>query len=217
MGSCTICIRRKCSLDALLPKSFPMKIPLLFLILFIIMSCSGTYENCNQIKIERRKLLWIQGYNLNDQIVLKSDQGNFDTLELIEKSVGFSPCNKFELGPNQYESYNYTFLSSNFKQVENKSAGLSYSTDDVLYGKNKMMVSAFGLNWASSDLGIDKKIYKETIKVQGVTDSIETMRFKSSNCLSDVPEIKYFNWSKRYGLVKYQTNSGETYEYFKKL
>ncbi len=186
-------------------------------LLLIFNSGCNFYEGCNRISIPKRDLLWIKGYNLHDRIVLKSDKGNFDTLELIEKTIEFTPCNKFELGPNQYEEFDYVFSSQKLKETENSHAGLSFSTDNSAYDGRGKIIRAFGLEWSSSDLDHDKEIHREKIKVAGIKDSIETFYCSKSNYSNSIAEIVSFNWSKKYGLVRYELKgSSEKYEYYKK-
>lgn len=191
-----------------------------FLVLLVLSSCNNSGNTCKKISIPKKDLGWIKKYKPGDKILFRSDMENVDTLELIEKNIEYSPCNKFELGPNQYQTFYYTFLSQRLNDRKRAAtAGLTYSTGSSMYGANKMVVYAFGMCWVSGDLKNDNLVAKQKIKLNGIQDSILTMYFEKSNYTSGKhPAIKSFNWHEELGLIQYKTlENGETYKYWKKI
>lgn len=191
-----------------------------FLVLVLFSSCNNSGNTCEKISIPKKDLNWMGKYKRGDKILFRSDMENVDTLELIEKNIEYNPCNKFELGPNQYQTFYYTFLSQRLNDHKSAAtAGLTYSTGSSMYGANKKVVYAFGMCWVSADLENDNLVAKQKIKLNGIQDSILTMYFEKSNYTSGKrPVIKSFNWHEELGLVQYKTlENGETYKYWKKI
>lgn len=186
-------------------------------LLGIILSCNNSV-GCNQIKINNEIKSWGDSLNEGDRYVLISDFGNIDELEVIEKGVSMSTCNKFELGVNQYESYNLSIESSNLALVKNSNACLSYTTKSYVEEKNKIMFTAFGMNWLTDSVQTDSQVVKEWIRLPEKNDSIESYKFTSTNFISTEPRlIKSFNWSKDYGIVRYELlENNEVYSYYEK-
>ncbi|MDF3026938.1 MAG: hypothetical protein K0S23_1245 [Fluviicola sp.] len=192
----------------------------LFILLLIISNFSCDSGNtCKKISIPKGDFDWVKSYKVSDKIIFSGDKGNFDTLELIEKKKEFSPCNRFELGPNQYESSHYTFLSQKMSKTESATAGIRGTTGNSIYGYNKRVIWAFGLYWVTKSIDQDKKIQTEKIKIPAFKDSIETLYFTNGNYSNGRSAlIDFFNWNKVYGLVRFKLReTGETYEYYKRL
>jgi len=190
----------------------------LLIILFLISSCDN-FDNCNKMRMSSDIKSWCSiEFTEGEQYIMASKMGNRDTIKVIENSITFSTCNKFELGPNQYEKYSYTLLSSNFNNQVNSASGVLYSMGTNEYGTKKMVFRAFGMCYVSDSID-DGKIIKENIKVSGFRDSIETYYFNRSNYkLDGISHIQEFNWSKRYGLIRYKTEKkSETFEFYKKI
>lgn len=191
-----------------------------FLVLLVLSGCNNSGNTCKKISIPKKDLNWIKKYKPGDKILFRSDMKNVDTLELIEKNIEYSPCNKFELGPNQYQSFYYTFWSEKLGNSKKPAtAGVTYSTGNTMYGTNKMLIFAFGLRWVSADLENDKLVTAQKIKLDGIKDSIVTMHFENSNYTpGEPPAIESFDWHKELGLIQYKTlENGETYKYWKKI
>ena len=196
-----------------------MKKSFYFIPLILLLYSCTNISTCKKIEMSADDLSWIKFYNLNDKVVLINTKNeDKDTLKLIEKIVEFSPCNKFELGPNQYQQYYYTFLSSKFNSPGSltSTAGLSYYTGKNRYGNDKKTIDAFGRIWVTDNL--EQDILKRKIKVVGLKDSIETLYLDKTNFPSQgKSRIKSFNWHKKLGLVRYVTNDGNIYEFQRKL
>lgn len=183
-----------------------------------ILSCSNSV-GCNQIKINKEIKSWGDSLNEGDRYIMRSNFGNFDELSVIEKSLKMSTCNKFELGVNQYESYIILIESSNSSLTKNIIASLSFTTKSYLKENNKIKFTAFGMNWLTDSLEVDPKVVKEWIQIPEHNDSIESYKFMSTNFISTEPcLVKSFNWSKEYGLVRYELRENdEVYSYHEKL
>lgn len=161
---------------------------------------------------------WAKEYNVGDRYIMKSNLGNLDTLKLIEKTVEYSTCNRFELGPDQFEQLNYTFISSRLDREKFGAAGIRFDSGFSDFGDNKMVIRAFDMYWVTNDIEKDKLVKTQRLKVDGIKDSINTYFFDKGNYFGKHYEVylQSFNWSEKYGLVKYTVKeSNEIFEFFK--
>jgi hypothetical protein len=143
----------------------------------------------------------------------------------MSKESEYSPCNKFELGPDQHE-YVDIFLNSisvnvdecKRNMVKKKNIVLRLNSDEIQ--ENEFLgVDVYNLGSISKTWKPDS-IPKFVLKVPYFGDSIQAFKFDKSNATSSYPyanseypcAVKSFHWSKEHGLVQYETEDDEVYE-----
>lgn len=199
--------------------------------LFLSVSSCNWYSDCNKVSLSKEDGEWFNCCNLGDTIILKSNMENYDSLIVTVKKCEYSPCNKFELGINQYQSILITLKSTNIKVNECKKQLMKnpfikfYSeASDEEYEKTYRAIEVYNLQFQSLSYTSDSLInYEETpvrLKIPYFKDSLYVYRFDDKNSRSQYPyvnskypcAVKSFHWSTKYGLVQYETESGEIYE-----
>lgn len=209
-------------------------IEFIFLLFFMLSACNWG-SNCNKIEISDELGEWLKCYNEGDTIILKSNMNNYDSLVVKPLDSLFTPCNKFELGPNQYQSKSLS-LRSISKEVDTcrnqlikSRIGLTLSSRRN-YNKEFKAVSVYNLHFSNSACErekIDSILNCENlvwVKVPYFRDSIYSFKFDErnsrffyNNVNSEYPcAVKSFHWSKEHGLVQYETEDEEVYRLIKK-
>ena len=203
-------------------------IEFIFPLFFMLSSCNWG-SDCNKIKLSDELVEWTDCYKVGDTIVLMSDIGNYDSLKVTSKESEYSPCNKFELGPNQYE-YVHIILNSISINIDECKNNMIKKTNvvlrlnvDKIYDKGFIGVDVYNFGshhktWESAPLLNTK------LKIPYLDDSIKVFEFDDRNAQSRYPylnseypcAIKSFHWSKEDGLVQYETEEDEIYRLIKK-
>lgn len=196
-------------------------------LLLTITSCNW-YSDCNQVPLSKEDAEWFYCYNLGDTIVLKSNLGNYDSLMVTVKESEYSPCNKFELGPNQYQSMLIILESINVIEVEctKRLRSISASISVSKYVEPSRGIAVYNL-WSVSPKCEDEKTDSTMncenpvwLKIPYFKDSLFVYKFDDRNMRSQYPyvnseypcAVKSFHWSKEHGLVQYETEDNEVYE-----
>ena len=208
----------------------------LFIILILLSSCNW-YSDCTKVEVSEELKEWSKAYNLDDTIVLKSNFNNYDSLLVTSIKSKYSPCNKFELGPNVYETLSLklksisisTELDTCKKQLKKEGSTLILSSRRN-YDKEFIGVNTYNLHFANSAcerknsdsiINCDKLV---CLKIPYFKDSIFAYKYDTMNARffyhyinSEYPcAIKSFHWSKEHGLVQYETEEDEIYRLIKK-
>lgn len=201
--------------------------------LFLTLSSCNWSSDCNKIEISKE---WIDVYSVGDTIVLKSNLNNYDTLLVKTKDSSYSPCNKFELGSNQFQSMSMT-LESMFnteldkckKQMKKERIILTLGARRV--ANNEFIgVNVYNLHFTNSTCEYennDSPVNCENLiklRTSYFEDTILTYKFDKRNTqffngyinTEYHCAIKSFHWSKEHGLVQYETEENEVYSLIKK-
>lgn len=209
-----------------------------FLPLALLINACNWSSECKKVKISHDLVEWANCYNEGDTIVLKSNLNNYDSLVVNSIKREYSPCNKFELGPNQYESM-IVYFNSISKDVEECKQELIKNRFVMLkLGAKKSYNNMEFKGFYVYNLKFDNFICKENESTDSTIscdnrsfispplfkDSILSFKFDDRNAHSRYPyvnseypcAIKSFHWSKEYGLVQYETEDDEVYRLIKK-
>jgi len=209
---------------------------LVFILLLIAISSCNWYRDCKEIPIPKEDTEWFNCYSVGDTVVLKSNLNNYDTLVVITKEIEYTPCNKFELGPNQYQSMTIVLKTMCGKVdkcrkelIEDKKHNFVMLGLSNKYEKTYRGIDVYNLRFDNSICERetpDSIIYCDNIthlKIPFFKDSIEVYKYDDKNAYSQYPyvnskyscSVKTFHWSKQYGLVQYITENNEIFELIK--
>lgn len=188
-----------------------IQLSILIILFFILFSCILPPKECEKVDLSPDEKEWFDVYKVGQQILFSNTQGVIDTLIVKEKMNAYTICYGSDHG---YEQYNFeifrmrlkhneldllcklTFERSIFSDTTEKSfqiAGL-YGTYDTLEGNLKF-----------------ERIYLNSKK-----DSVDTYQMNTDNGRVDADAvIQSFNWSKKFGLVRYVTKENEIFELLK--
>jgi len=188
-----------------------MKLSILILLCSIIISCT---PKCEKVYFTANDRNWFENYEINDKLIFKSNQNDFDTILITNKEL-IKPdgeCILFasdgydrEYARVEYEIQKDTFklVQDYFVQIraneENKDANPVLRLLNIEFSISNLPKSK------PSDLNSDwKNVY----------------RFNENNCpytnLNGMFGLTEFEWDKNFGLVTYKNNEGEKWILIKK-
>lgn len=194
----------------------------LAIVIFLLVTLQSCFSNCNEIKLTKADKVWLKPYSTVDTILFKSDKNRIDTFALNANDriyEGYTTCSKFELGPNIYNYSGISFRSN--KHHGSSSCRLSIQvTKDHQEPTDLECIKEFEIFDLNASFVND---LDSSLKMEYLTLSINNRKTKTyfftlgdnfSNNYSG--NVMSFNWSKKYGLVRYVLFTGETYNLYKK-
>lgn len=191
------------------------KLILILSLLIVLQSC--LFSNCNEILLTPKDKSWLRAYEKSDTIIFKGNRNGADTLLLDRESSfydGFTTCSKIELGPNTYNYSDVSLRLMNKQKSYNRSVFVSISKDHQDAGEKECIKEFTVFN---ADGGFveesDSTLVVEYITLSWNKEEIKTFLFTDMTSSSPVYS---FNWNKKYGLVRYEMDSGEVFELTKK-
>ena len=158
--------------------------------------------DCIKVDIPKNEKSWFLEYKKPRKIILKSNLGRIDSLELLDLTSNFSTCNKFETGEFQYEQCVIEIFSNLMKEK----IFFSYYSSKSSYQKGYIEFDNAIIDFYKND--INQRASKRYCKYKN--DSLIGHILKSSNV--DSTEITTAFWSKELGIIEYQTGAGEKFE-----
>lgn len=194
--------------------------------ILVLSSCQYNNEyGCEKILISKSEKEWLKFYEHTSTIIYVSNKDNFDTL-IVERlgTADYSPCNRFELGTNQYETISVLLKKKHnwdSKNPTNNKAWFNFSKDvlnkDSDSSNKHLRVFDYHItNFSSlSDYPIQDVNLSSTTKTYKAHYFNRTGRTKNND--GTPIHITSFYWSKSDGLIKYITSDGEEFEFLKKL
>lgn len=187
----------------------------------VLFSCNNN-KGCKQISLSKENKEWFNGLKGVDSLLFQSDRGNIDTFVVKEVASSYTQCNKFELGENQYESFEFVMKQINrkcFNPQNNRTVWIKFFKD-VTNGLDNSSQKNFSVFDFESDWFVDFSLLEK----DSITLSTDKKRYdiyffhRNGEYNEDGTKsyVKAFYWSKNYGLLRYELNTGETFEFFKK-
>jgi len=174
--------------------------------------------HCEKINLSLEDKQWYQAYAKCDTIWFKSNKGKLDTLIISSRDNRYSPCNKFELSTHIFQEMNIKMIppfcpeDESYCRVEiSLSKRYQYKPDETC----EKIISVFDLN--SNFKETDSLIKMDSIHLNGFVGKILTYYFEKDDRFSQSygwMKIKSFNWSKEFGLVRYNRNN-EIFELYR--
>lgn len=176
-------------------------------------SCNS---GCTKINVDNEELVWLAPFKTTKLLEYHSDNGDTLKFDVIEKPVFYTECLRLSHGPNVYQFLGYEMVLNNDSINENANFTIKLNeyhlTKDYDYSYKRMNV--FGYHVLFSDYTNDY-LNLDTVKI-GKYSNILTYFFNSNDSLNiRAPKGSYtknFHWSKKYGLVRFETWEGEVFE-----
>lgn len=176
-----------------------VKLIVSFLIISSLAGCG-----CEKLKLSEEEKEWVNHFKVGQEQYYINTNGEIDTLQVIDSSVQFSPCNKFELSKYQDESYTVRFKFRSTRQYNLDESFITISTVE----REKRIPHIYIGNLGPHRNDLENKLPE---KIDTILDS---MRFNSIYVYTkninaeQYGEQEYFQkffWSKEQGLVAYVT------------
>lgn len=190
-----------------------IKITPLFFLILLLYSC--LFSNCNEINLSSKDREWINLYDSIDTLVFNSENNKEQIFILKDKYNDYTTCSKFELGPDVYNYVGIEFWDS----LNNFAISLNLSKDLFHNTKNN---TDYSLSVSDLNSTFDSTSFHE-LKIQNIKfpnkkKSFKTFYFETGDKLSNNNSkiVKSFNWSEKFGLLKYENKKGEVF-YFKEF
>lgn len=190
-------------------------------ITLIFQSC--IFSDCLKIPLKSNDLEWFENLtNLGDTIFFKGSDSSVDTFLISNKYKEYGDCNRFEKGKFQYQEFRFKGIMLN-KKVRDS----FINNFDIRFTKELQSDSTIDCYKSMQvfDLYFEGltslKTFKcDTIFIESQHKKIPTVFVEESSNTkkesSSWVKIKNFHWSKKYGLLRYTTEDGVIYEYWKK-
>ncbi len=180
--------------------------------LFTLQSC--LFSNCNEISLSEEERKWVEFYEKSDTLIFSNNEDVRDIFVLSKKYEDYTTCSKIELGPDVYNYLGITFLETGKPNKRSNKINISLKKDFQHIANNEFIKSfqVFDLR-SSFDNPEDTALVTEYIDLQGLKSRIKTYFFKVGDSFSDNTnnKIRSYNWSKKFGLVKYVLKNGQTF------
>ena len=185
---------------------------------FAHLSCSNN-KGCVKIGLSLEDKDWFKIYMKNELFLFKSNLNNMDTIKVaFPIQPDYTVCNKFELGGYQYEENVVVLKSVNCHGLESEFCDIRMHFSKSLQLKTDIdCLKSFSVFDLNTDLLKTLSEYQDSVELKYLNKKLNCYTFNySKRNVSDWNEgihtLKEFNWSKEYGLVRYELDSGEVYE-----
>lgn len=195
-----------------------------YVTILVLLGACQLDSTCKKITLSQQELDWFKNYKKGEIRLYKNQFGEIDTFRLSTKpEVYTTPCNRIEIGEFQYQSIELPFdlLGENFKKKKDRAFTIHFTKRDQRSSDHNCK-KRFNLH----DLGTKAILDMNDIDLRSdtllLTNSlIQVYHFTSEKNLEDTDygstNYKSFDVSKKYGLVRYETEKGEIYNYWKKI
>ncbi len=193
------------------------------ILLMLMFSGACAFSDCVRIPMGSKDLAWYTDLpNEGDTLFYKGSDNSVDTFIVTNKYREYSQCNKMAFD-NQYEKIGFSAEMRNKKIHNNSDINFELrfdkkSQENPAEDCNKYL-AVFDL-YIEGETSLDK-FKLDTISSQSLKKKIPTYLIEASPLTNrrDGPNhvaVNSFNWNSKYGLVRYVTEEGIIYEYWKK-
>ena len=190
----------------------------------ILLLCSCGQSSCIKKRILSTDKHWFNPYDSLDVVVFKSNYGNFDTLIVTtgKNDNWFTDCNRFELGPFQFETVSMSIKSNN-KHGSSYDGEISITLTSQFFtwdGRPKGDTDCQKIirvyNTEARFFDNSPQLISQTISNPYLKKQISSFYFdKNCNYFDKFyGNINSFNWNRKLGLLRYTTVDGEIYDLF---
>lgn len=185
---------------------------ILFFISLIISSCINS-SSCNRVSLSEAEKKWIEFYSEGDTLIFGNTK-QIKEFVVTDKGSGFTECNKFELGPNEYEN-NGALLKSNTFEININFTKENQNNNEPDCHKNINVSDLY-----SDDITNLEVLKKEDVFIPYLNKIESTYLITSDTLTIDIDGgnqyVKSFNWSEKYGVVRYTRFNDEVFTLLKK-
>ena len=124
-----------------------------FCIYFFVLSVFSSCGDCEKLSLSPEESAWVEAFKPG-QVTYYKGENDFDTLEVVNVSDKYTPCNKFELSNYQFEVFEvgFKFRSKNLYNLVEPS--ITMTTREWM---RRIPYIFFG-NLGPCQLGLENKI-----------------------------------------------------------
>lgn len=190
-----------------------IQLSILIILFFILFGCILPPNECEKVDLSPEEKEWFDVYKVGQHVIFTNSVGVSDTLIVNKITNGYTICYGTEHG---YRQYNIVILRMRLNHNELDLKGMLRFQKSIYSDATEKSFQIAGLNWHYDTLAGNLKF--EKIYLKSKKDSVDTYQLNEGNRSGSADGdavIKSFNWSKRYGLVRYVTKENETYEILK--
>lgn len=189
------------------------KYGLFVLLVYLLQSC--VFSNCEQKDLPQSEKEWTKPFKTGQKWVYTSNKDRVDTLTVLEVRDIYSPCNKLELGDYEFNQIDIR-LKSNLLTKKTYGDIQFITSVDNEEGRISQLFCFIDLSDTYNDL--NKEVVQSKVFVPKRSDSVRAYTFNQSNSKSEYEGIiSSFSWSKKHGIVRYETKDGEVFELVKTI
>jgi hypothetical protein len=170
-----------------------------FFIVFILTGCG-----CDKVTLTDDEKNWVNHFKIGQEQLYMNAKGEVDTLQVIDSSIQFSPCNRFELSNYQNQSYTVRFK---FRSTRKYNSDESFITISTVERETRIPHIYFGnLGPHRNDLENELPTKIDTV-INNKTLNSGYVYSKNLNAeqYGEQEYLTSFFWSKELGLVAYST------------
>lgn len=194
-----------------MPENQSMKIAILLILNLILISCT----NCYQTKLSPEEKSWCAPYKKGQTLIFKSDRGHFDTIAVTSKSEGYTnnDCNQ-GLGPEQKHFIKIILKPKTCHNLDYCESEIAIVKEDSLSEADPSL-RIYGLEYDVSSNNytfITEKMELSTIRK--VYPNVYSFKEKINATNYGNAYLKSFYWDKHDGLIRYDLQDGEVFEFF---
>lgn len=184
---------------------------MIILPLVVLFFFTGCQYGCIKTNLTQDEKDWFNVYSKSKMVVFESNLNNRDTFDISDIHESYSVCNRFELGKYQKQSM---FFEMKPRKCRAKSSYCSIDLDFVKETENEPCVKYFRVFDCSVQLTEIPKKKEIQISLKDGS-SFNALFFESNTGAPDSDysvDIESFYWSEKYGIIRYTTLTGETFD-----
>ena len=183
---------------------------------FLIFFACNPFKDCNKVKVDENQLAWLESFKTRKNLRYKSDLGKIKKFKIKKKPEYYTECLKLSRGANIYQFLGYRMLPMSGSTKEDSIFSIDLheyiSTEDFDYSYKGITIFGYDVSFndeTNPKLRLDTLLLNETL----VVVSYFFERGDGLNPQSPKGDYtKNFHWSKKYGLVRFETLKGEVFE-----
>jgi hypothetical protein len=174
-----------------------------FLIIFSILILTLTRcisSECEIVTISKEDKEWLIPYQKHKKLFFENQKGEFHIFITQKIDSSCTPCNRFEIGPNQYEQIYVSSFSNkvlNSPSGEQKYMSFSISANSKENSKSKKCINVY--DFRKEFYEVDSKFILDTIFCPALNKEITAYYFTYGTGMN----IKSIHYNKEYGVLQY--------------
>lgn len=179
--------------------------------LTLLYSLAGCFSGCPVIKVPQQDMIWMEPYETYSWMRYENQKGESHDLINLKIDTSCSPCNRFELGPNQYEEVGVQLMAdTTYNTPSGNHADMMFNMSISVTNQKISTKSLWVFDYHLSFENVDKHFILDTIFCPALGRNLEAYLFDGSNPHnknSTSLHVKTIHYSQAYGLVQYTTES----------
>lgn len=173
----------------------------------VLTSC--LYSGCPIVELPQDDKMWALPYKNYDKLTFENTKGIQHIFTHLDGDSTCTPCNKFELGPNQYEEFYVRFECDNKLKTSTGTQSrfsINSTASDFQNGNAYKRIILFDFDEQFYE--VDSTVKIETIYCIAIDKNVETYFFDRGEYSwpsDDIESVRTVNYSKEFGLIRYTT------------